>query len=148
MTQQTQDALRQALEYVKAHLYIDIGTKEYGLDVLFDESVIDEALAAAEPEQQPLAHAKVGKGPVVSFISLTDAGRALPPGKYDLFASPIREKKEGFTHEDVEAAVLAVDDLLAWCVKNVGLWHFPQYDWAKRAIDKLRTAAPTQETQQ
>ena len=51
------------------------------------------APASKEAEQEQgkpavLAHAEVGKGPVASFVRLTDAGRAMPPGRYDLFAVP------------------------------------------------------------
>lgn len=71
-----------------AHLYVKIDSNSR--DCEWPNAT---PAAAAEPEQ-PVAHAQVGKGPVASFVHLTDAGRALPPGKYDLFASPQAQVKE------------------------------------------------------
>jgi hypothetical protein len=38
--------------------------------------------------QDGVAVARVGKGPVGSFVHLTDVGRTLPQGKYSLYAIP------------------------------------------------------------
>lgn len=60
-----------------------------------DEDAIDwnsrqlvERDAQAAPAV-PVAVAKVGKGQVASFVHLTDAGRALPVGKYDLYLGQV-----------------------------------------------------------
>jgi hypothetical protein len=47
-----------------------------------------EALLAGDTQQEAVAVGKVGKGPMASFCHLTDAGRALPQGKHDLFTHP------------------------------------------------------------
>lgn len=47
-----------------------------------------QAEQQADAGGEPVAVAQVGKGPVASFCRLTDVGRALPNGKYDLFLRP------------------------------------------------------------
>lgn len=42
-----------------------------------------------------------------------------------------------------EELIEATEALMAWCVKNVNNWHFPQYDTAHRAIQNAKVAALT-----
>jgi hypothetical protein len=36
----------------------------------------------------------------------------------------------------------ATEDLMAWCVKNIDVFHFGEYDRAHKAAERLRKALP------
>ena len=46
------------------------------------------AIQALSQQAEPVGIAEIGDKLSASFIRFTDAGRALPPGKYDLFTAP------------------------------------------------------------
>lgn len=64
---------------------------------------IAELEAAIQVLQEPEAVASIGKGPVASFCSLTDAGRALPPGRYKLYTSPASAQAAQVTDQAKDA---------------------------------------------
>ena len=93
MTTNTQAALRMALEEIAASWdgcevdsvgeTLDVGAQLRKQFATLLHPAIKESLTTA-----PVGVAEIGEELSASFIYITDAGRALPPGKHDLYAVP------------------------------------------------------------
>ncbi|MBY4947044.1 hypothetical protein K6V92_10480 [Cupriavidus respiraculi] len=92
---------------------------------------LSAALRAEQEAQEPVAI--IGKGPVMSFTHLTDAGRALPPGKYDLYTRPAPASQpvgEAVANPAVDAIQFALEaeDGMTW----LRLWNEGEFDTCRR----------------